>query len=303
MGILEKLKGKKTLDIFDLPEVKDNFCLLWTRLNDNNCEVAWDIETTAIKRLAAQDTNIREATAVSAYAALMDIAVQGVSIVDPGGKPLAYFMPAKAVNVGTKENPLWEKRVKLSISPYGELHLRKRAGHIKEAYNVVYVYDGDDFEVVNGVPHHISRHKGKKIIAAWMKILTANNNLDYKILYHSDMMAIKSRSDQQKNDNWIGADGDPTPGMWRAKTIKHAFATYPKLRLGMNTVLDTETPENETMAMYADMMAGAGVSEHMQVPDDYSEPEHDDENDQQQNQQQQQPQQSIITFFNNEDIF
>lgn len=82
------------------------------------------------------------------FAALMDLAYHGLSL-EPVSKATAYLTP-RSHNIGTRDNKIWEQRVLLSISAYGELQLRMRSGIIKYADNPIMVYEGDIFEKVNG---------------------------------------------------------------------------------------------------------------------------------------------------------
>ncbi len=95
-------------------------------------------------KMIQESSDLKECTKLSLYGCFLDVAVNGLSF-EQGPKPLTY-VTSRNINVGGKATPIWEKRAQLVISPYGELLMRMRAGHVKHVDNPVIIYQGDKFE-------------------------------------------------------------------------------------------------------------------------------------------------------------
>jgi recombinational DNA repair protein RecT len=151
------------------------------------------------------------------------------------------------VNVGTKDNPKWEKRASRQISPYGELLLRTIQGQIKYVDNPVVVYQGDEWahgerdgkKVVNHMAK--SPRESDNIIAVYLKITRHDDTIDYKVLTAEEIQDLRKVSKSPNSSAWVKS----FKGMCEAKVIKHAFKTYPKVRVGefskmASDIVDTE---------------------------------------------------------------
>ena len=151
----------------------------------------------------------------------------------------------------------WEGRVVLTVSAYGELVLRERAGQIRHADNPVLVYEGDEFsfsdrggrkevEYVCRLPH-----AGQRIVACYLRITRADGSVDYSVMTEEDWVRLAQYSARQNRSNaanaLYGVDGNGVvnidPGFLMAKCIKHAFKTYPKVRIGRGTELQSQQTE------------------------------------------------------------
>jgi hypothetical protein len=159
---------------------------------------------------------------------------------------------------------LYEKRVNLTISGYGELVLRARAGQIRHADNPVIVYEGDTFQFGEQNGHKVVNYMSafprtsNKIIACFMKITRADGSVDYAVMTEADWKRLErysfknNGSFRDKSGNMVarGANelyqsdnGQIDTGFLIAKCIKHAFKTYPKLKIGKGMMLESEMPE------------------------------------------------------------
>lgn len=191
-------------------------------------------------KIVNDSSNIASCTKLSLYGIFMDVAVSGLSF-DPSMKHL-YIVPFKT-NVGTKDNPKWEKRAALQISGYGELLLRQLQGQIKYADNPVIVYEGDEFKYgsKNGsvVLEHMAvlPRKSQNMVACYIKITRHDDTVDYKVMTFDELMSLKKFSKEPNSLAWNAG----IAGMFQAKAIKHAFKNYPKLRTGNFTKLESET--------------------------------------------------------------
>lgn len=191
-------------------------------------------------KLLQENKKLAECSKLSLYGCFMDVAVNGLSF-DPSFKHL-YLVPFNT-NVGTRDNPKWEKRASLQISGYGELALRKMQGQIKYADNPVLVYEGDVFEYGTENGNAVLTHKAKfprasdKIIACYLKITRNDGSVDYKVLSIDEVMNFKKFSKDPNSLAWTSG----LPGMVQVKTIKHAFKSYPKVRTGDFSQLTSQT--------------------------------------------------------------
>ncbi|MBK7883034.1 MAG: recombinase RecT [Chitinophagaceae bacterium] len=119
------------------------------------------------------------------------------------------------------------------MSGQGELLLRMQQGQIKYADNPVLVYEGDIFKTGtrNGqlfVDHEATiPRKSDNIIACYLRITRNDDSADYKVLTMPEIEKLRKFSKDPNSKAWT----DGLPGMVQAKTIKHAFKNYPKLRI------------------------------------------------------------------------
>jgi recombinational DNA repair protein RecT len=195
-------------------------------------------------KMISDSKNLQECTKLSLYGVFMDVAVSGLSF-DPGMKHL-YVVPYN-VNVGTKDNPKWEKRASLQISGYGELLLRQLQGQIKYADNPVVVYEGDEFRYGSRNGQVILEHMAtiprtsETIIACYIRLVRHDDSSDYKVMALEDIQRLRKFSKDPNSKAWT----DGLSGMVIAKTIKHAFKNYPKLRVGEFSQLASNTVDEE----------------------------------------------------------
>lgn len=221
----------------------EEFILTYTALYNassgtNDGMVIYARETSFLKQLYLKDAGLRKCTTLSVAASLLDGAYHDLSI-EPITKPLAYLLN-KGHNIGTKAAPVYEQRAYFAVTGYGEILLRIRSGFIKHADNPVIVYEGDFFQVVNNVPHHEQGFESSVITHAYMKITRYDGTVDYKVFPMSQIQTYRGASDNKSSVAWTGGvDGQPTIGMIEAKVIKHSFSTYPRIKLGKNTLLLT----------------------------------------------------------------
>ena len=206
-------------------------------------------------KMINDNENLQQCTKLSLYGVFMDVAVSGLSF-DPGMKHL-YVVPYNT-NVGTKANPKWEKRASLQISGYGELLLRQLQGQIKYADNPVVVYEGDDFRYGSRNGQVILDHmaciprKSDKIIACYIRLVRHDDTADYKVMAIEDIERLKKFSKDPTSLAWTNG----LPGMVVAKTIKHAFKNYPKLRMGEFSHLASNIVDEEAQPLDYGLLEG-----------------------------------------------
>ena len=172
--------------------------------------------------------------------------------------------------------------------------MRARAGQIKYADNPVIVYEEDSFSFSDNdgrksvkytcnLPHN-SRH----IVACFMKITRTDGSVDYAVMFEEDWTRLSDYSAKQNrkwddqsrrwvkgnpNELYSSQNGGIDPGFLMAKCIKHAFKTYPKVRIGKATQMETDTMDAPQEDFYS--MEEAADAPQPEKPQDFC-PQRDD---------------------------
>ena len=271
---IEQINTMQPESIVRNEHVRDKFIqiyeAMWTPSTGVSGEAAYERESRNFNRLLSEKEDLRKTcTKFSLFTAFLDVAISGLTL-DPGTKAQAYLL-ARSVAVdsfyenGQKKNK-YETHCMLTVSGYGELVLRARCGQIRHADNPVIVYEEDGFEYGehNGqkfvnytcrLPHTTGR-----IVACFMKITRADGSVDYAVMLPEDWMRLSNYSARQNgkynyqakqwengkpNALYTAQGGQIDPGFLVAKSIKHAFKTYPKARVGRGTQLESQVEEPE----------------------------------------------------------
>lgn len=254
---VEEINQLKPLEIVEHPVVRERFTQIYETLWGNG-EAAYQRESIYFNK-ALRDNDggkLQRATPFSIFTAFIDLAVCGLSL-EPGTRALAYLM-GRNVNVGTKENKKWEGRCVLTVSAYGELVMRTRAGQIRHADNPILVYDNDEFSFkdVDGrksVSYTCNLpHTGHNITACYLRITRADGSIDYSVMLPEDWCRLAGYSQKQNRgvaNELYGMDQNGIvhidPGFLMAKCIKHAFKSYPKVRIGRGTELQSQQVDEQ----------------------------------------------------------
>lgn len=254
---VEEINQLKPLEIVEHPVVRDRFTQIYETLWGNG-EAAYQRESIYFNKALRDNDNgkLQKATPFSIFTAFIDLAVCGLSL-EPGTRALAYLM-GRNVNVGTKENKKWEGRCVLTVSAYGELVMRTRAGQIRHADNPILVYDNDEFSFkdVDGrksVSYTCNLpHTGHNITACYLRITRADGSIDYSVMLPEDWCRLAGYSQKQNRgvaNELYGMDQNGIvhidPGFLMAKCIKHAFKSYPKVRIGRGTELQSQQVDEQ----------------------------------------------------------
>ena len=264
INFAQELQSMRAADVIRNERVQSQFINVYNSIWKEGGEQVYEREAIYFNQQMRDKVKLRECSGMSVYNAFIDLAVKGITLA-PGTQALCYLIP-RNVNVGTDQTgkDVWEKVCNLTISPYGELVLRKNAGQIRHADNPVIVYEGDSFQygeqngqkVVNFMA--ALPRKSNKIIACFLKITRADGSIDYSVMTEDDWLRLKGYSDKQntyydaktrqyvtKSNELYNRDGQIDTGFLKAKCIKHAFNTYPKLKIGRGSSLETEIIEQQ----------------------------------------------------------
>lgn len=268
---VEAINSLQPFDIVKDERVRARFIQIHDTLwGEGSGIVAYEKESNYFNRILADTPKLYEkSTRFSIFTAFIDLAVSGLSL-EPGSRALCYI---QGRNYAIGQNPngtkIYEGRLVLTISGYGELVMRARAGQIAYADNPVIVYAEDEFSFsdrdgkksVNYTCHipHSSNH----IVAAFLRIVRNDNSVDYAVIFEEDWLRLKEYSaknntykDRQTgqyvsvpNELYSSNEGGIDTGFLCAKLIKHAFKSYPKVRIGKGTEFQSQqeepTPEED----------------------------------------------------------
>lgn len=259
----------KPMEVVKDDLVRQRFIQLWGDLwGEAGAEAAYEREAIHFNRLISDSASLKACTPVSIFIAFIDLAVCGLSV-EPGVRALAYLQP-RGYKTGAKDQSgkdIYEQRCTLTISGYGELIQRTRAGQIRHADNPVIVYEGDGFSFTdhNGtksVEYTLNiNHNPERPVACFMRITRADGSIDYAVLLEEDWRRLagysgkankkwdNNRREYVETPNALYSSGEGNridSGFLMAKCIKHAFKTYPKMRIGKGTTYEAdETPRQD----------------------------------------------------------
>lgn len=266
---VEEINALAPAQIVESDKVEQKFIQMYNAIHGTGVGVQiYHKEVFNFQKLLTENPDLQKCSNMSLYGCFLDMAVNGLSL-DPTGRPHCYLIPRKA-KTGYKDDKgkdIYEERASVSVTGYGELVMRQRAGQIKYTDNPVVVYEGDIFqpELVGGkkvitykaaVPR-----KSNRIIGAFICIVRNDGSEDYQWLLEGDIDRLKGFSERnnKKWDNnarkyvpgeanalYTSNGGQIDPGFLENKMIKHAFDAYPKVRVGKFTQMQSmEEPEPE----------------------------------------------------------
>ncbi len=251
----------KTMNIAEVvrdERVRDQFIRVYSQLHTQcDAEGIYEREAKYFNELLGKTAGLLECSARSAYIAFIDLAVKGLSL-EQGAQATCYLLPRSVKRViGGKDS--WAKECYLTISAYGELYLRIRAGQVRHVDNPVIVYEGDIFQYGERDGHKFVNYTSSiprmsnKILACFLKITRADGSIDYNVMTEADWSRLatysgKNNAYRDKSGQYIerpnalytSNDGQIDTGLLAAKCIKHAFRAYPKLRIGDGSLLESE---------------------------------------------------------------
>lgn len=257
---IEELNKLKPVEVLENEEVKTRFVSLYNNIHGKKeGEIFYEKEKYNLIRIINQSQDLQKCQGFSVYGTFLDLATMGLTLASNGGQPYLYVL-SRNVNIGNESQKVWVKRMYTEVSPYGELSLRIAAGQILYADRPIVVYEGDVFQPgVNekGLKYVSYSTKiprtTKIIIGCFFKITRPDNSFDFFWMLPDDIERLKGYSLKQnsRGQNSTGSanalyssnDGQIDPGFLEAKTIKHAFKTFPKIALGQFSKLQqTEEP-------------------------------------------------------------
>lgn len=263
-NVMAVLKASKPIELVELDFVKDKFITLHNQFNGSDRgEQEYHLQVFNYKKMLSEKADLRDCSPLSLYGAFLDINVNGLSL-EQGNKPDCYITTRNfKVGKDNQGKDIYEKRAELKISPYGEVKMRMRSGQIKYADNPIVVYDCDTFRIgTNEKGKLVAKEyeavvptpKDAKIIACFVRVERHDGTFEMPYLDTKEIDRLKSYSNKSnygsaQNDKsnalYSSNNGQIDVGFLKAKTLKHAFKSYPKVPTGKFSSLEAGVEEIE----------------------------------------------------------
>lgn len=233
---------------------------------------------------------LKEAKGTSIYFAFLFLAINNLSL--EKGLSTSCYLECRRIKVGEKVDEksgrkicIYENNAVITVTGYGEIILRQRAGQIRSVDNPKVVYDCDSFrfgerdgksfvEYEKAIP----RPAGARVIACYVRIIKKDGSVDYFVLDTDEIIRLKQYSGKanqywdkdrgmmiQRPNALYGnqSDGsDIDTGFLKSKTVKHAFKGYPKLSIGSGGAMEADKdtdPQPEPVQQSATPANGVSV--------------------------------------------
>ena len=147
---VEELNALPATKIVENEKVEQKFVGMYNAIWGTEMgEQIYNREKFHFNKLLTERPALQECTKLSLFGCFLDMAVNGLSL-DQSGRPQCYLIP-RNVKVKTPSGDMWEKRAGLTVSAYGEVYMRQRAGQVRYVDNPVVVFEGDKFRPIIGV--------------------------------------------------------------------------------------------------------------------------------------------------------
>lgn len=264
----EHLNGLSLAGVVRDEAVKAQFINIYNVLwGEGTGEAAYEREAINFNKVLNSSDFFQKATKFSVFTSFIDLAVCGLTLT-PGPQAQCYLIVRSSkIGSGPDGRSVYENRCTLQISGYGEILMRMRAGQIAHADNPVLVYAEDEFTFFDkggskSVDYtcHLPHNSGK-IVAGFMKITRNDGTIDYAVMLQEDWERLQGFSAKNNRDGKAnalytsGVGGTIDTGFLMAKIIKHAFKTYPKVKIGRGTELQSSHSDDE-QDYYGGLSAG-----------------------------------------------
>ena len=261
--ILEKIKSAPHEQIPDLAH--DKFVQVYSqKFGEEEAETFFEQQKNLFigeMQAGSYAQKLATADAMSIYFAFINLAINGLSL--EKGSSTTCYLEAKSVKIGEDPkqrdkygNPLaiYQNSAVITITGYGEIILRQRAGQITSVDSPKVVYDCDslrfgerDGKSFLEYEKCIPRPKGSKVIACYVRIIKKDKSVDYFVLDTDEMIRLRGYCSKQNGGRYINPlygkqddCSDIDTGFLKSKTIKHAFKGYPKLPIGSGATLEAD---------------------------------------------------------------
>lgn len=257
---ISMLQGMAPWDVPLNPEVQNHIAAVFNSIHGDGGEAFCEREARYIHRTIVDDKKKWNVTPLSVFLAFVDLAVKNLTL-EPGAQALCYLLNRSTKLPAADNKEVWENRVYISITGYGEILLRQRAGQIRHCDTPTVVYQGDDFSYrESGGRKQVSyaldiNHDPARPLACFMKITRIDGSVDYAIILPEawDRLSKYSAKQNQGKANALYSSGEQNsidPGFLIAKCVKHAFKSYPPLPIGRGMVMEADLPDKKETPDY-----------------------------------------------------
>jgi recombinational DNA repair protein RecT len=230
--------------------VRNQFIETYKKIHDSSdseAEAFYEKEKSYyIMALNDEKSRLTTCTNLSLYSSFMECAIQGLST-KKQGQAEAYY-ECKGIKRIIDKKETWVNTCFFVVMAYGELALRKRYGQILHASNPIIVYETDTFKPKTNedgdliIHYEQSDKKSNKIKACFTILHLPGGIRDYKWLDKDDVERLRKKSAKMlRNDKGnalysSGIDGQIDEDFLRAKCLKHAFKTLPRMKYDLSNV-------------------------------------------------------------------
>lgn len=257
---ISMLQGMAPWDVPLNPEVQNHITAVFNSIHGEGGEAFCEREARYIHRTIVEDKKKWTVTPLSVFLAFVDLAVKNLTL-EPGAQALCYLLHRSVKLPAAGDKEVWENRVYIAITGYGEILLRQRAGQIRHCDTPTVVYEGDDFSYrESGGRKQVSyaldiNHNPARPRACFMKITRIDGSIDYAIILSEAWARLSKYSEKQNkgmtNPLYSSGEGNSIdPGFLIAKCVKHAFKSYPPLPIGRGMVMEADLPDKEQAPDY-----------------------------------------------------
>ena len=227
---VEELNALPATKIVENEKVEQKFVGMYNAIWGTEMgEQIYNREKFHFNKLLTETPALQECTKLSLFGCFLDMAVNGLSL-DQSGRPQCYLIP-RNVKVKTPSGDMWEKRAGLTVSAYGEVYMRQRAGQVRYVDNPVVVFEGDKFRPIIGVNGAKSieyegafPRKSDKPVAVFIRIVRNDGAVDYSWMMESDWKRLSTFSAKQNkgtaNSLYTSNGGFIDTGFLENKMIK-----------------------------------------------------------------------------------
>jgi recombinational DNA repair protein RecT len=278
---IDELNKLTPFQVLEDERVKDRFLNLFKNLHgvgNEEAERFFEREKYNFQRIIQSSEHLQQCTGFSIYGCLLDVASMGLSL-EYTSQPLLYVLWGNA-----KQGDKWVKMATLEVSPYGELALRMQKGQLLYADSPVIVYEGDTFKpIVNDKGQKICIYEAKvprqskKIIGAFIRLTRPDNSFDFSYMLPDDIERLKDYSEKKNkgktNALYSSNDGQIDTGFLAAKVIKHAFKTFPKIKIGQFSKLQEAEPQADDYGLSEPVKPEMTAATRLTAPVYESQPE------------------------------
>ncbi|MDR0793975.1 MAG: recombinase RecT [Chitinophagaceae bacterium] len=225
-SFLQTIKETPVAQILELDIVKAKYIENFNACNpEKNGELMYHKQLVNVKQAIAGSDQLAKCDPFSIYACFVTAAVNGYSLDPQDGE--VYLIPR-------------DGNARLDIQAPAKVRRLMRTRQVQYADQAKLVYEGDDFEVINGrVLRHVERFRSDNIVAGYSRMVIDDKGNDRFFIYRkSDWEAWRKKSSNPKSyekegkygkylsaslwDNGIINGQNPEPGFLRTKIIKHA---------------------------------------------------------------------------------
>lgn len=208
--LMQVLQDTPAVAIAELDFVRDKFIQNYNACHKEKVgELMYHRQVVHFKQAIANSDQLKSCEPFSLYACFATAAVNGYSL-DPSDDEV-YLIPRKG---------------KAYLQRQAGAHVKRliRSGQILYADQAKIVYQGDDFEVMNGrVIKHIEKFQNEIMVGGYIRFVIDDKGNDRFFIYRkSDWESWKKKSPQASGENWNGNNNQPLAAFLKTKIVLHA---------------------------------------------------------------------------------